>query len=483
MLRTLTLSFFLLLLTSFTRGQRVFVSTFGFGNTNDAYGVFQTGDTGYAITGTTTGTWNENPDMFLMHADSLGNFQWVKLFGGNNIEQGKSFIQTQDGGYLLVGYTNSFNLTNDYNGYLVRTDVNGNTIWTKIVGGNNWDMLESVAPCPDHGFLLAGTTYGTSSGHPGGWLMRIDSSGNTLWQKNLESVNDLFLKNIHVLSDGNYVVCGFYKDDSNSKEQGFVAKIEPLNGDTIWTYARHGSDATHLNAVKELSNGDLAFAGYIEADTNANKDEYFYGLKASGIFNWENRFVQPGRTEGYNDLVIVNDTIHGAGSTSTFGSGNQDFRLMRANSSGQYIEANNWGGGNDEICYHIESTLDTGFILVGSTSSYAPSRQSVYLVKTDRHLTTTSLITIDVPEFTNNNPGLAFPNPFHASLKIRINNIKFSGQSSEIRIFSSTGELVESRSTNETELEINGENFASGIYLLQIIRADGSCSVSRLIRE
>lgn len=450
---------------------------------NDAYSVFQTRDTGYAITGTTTGTWNENPDMFLMHTDSLGKFQWVKLFGGNNIEQGKAFIRTGDGGYLLVGYTNSFNLSNDYNGYLVRTDSVGNMLWSKIVGGNNWDLLESVAPCPDHGFLLAGTTYGTSSGHPGGWLIRIDSIGNTIWQKNLESVNDLFLKNIHGLMDGNYVVCGFYKDPSNSKEQGFAAKIDPLNGDTIWTSAIHGTDATHLNAVKELSNGDLAFAGYIEADTNANKDEYFYGLKASGIFNWQNRFIQPGKTEGYNDLVIVNDTIHGAGSSSTFGSGNQDFRLMRANISGQYIEANNWGGGNDEICYHIESTIDTGFVLVGSTTSYAPSRQSIYLVKTDRHLTTTSLITIDVPEFTNNNSGFAFPNPFHASLKIRINNTSHWNQLSEIRIFSSTGKLVESRSTKDSELEIDGENFPSGIYLLQIIRADGSSSVSRLIRE
>ncbi|MBK7431937.1 MAG: hypothetical protein IPI62_13710 [Bacteroidetes bacterium] len=56
-----------------------------------AYGVIQTQDLGYAITGSTTGSWNEVPDMYLMKTDSTGSFLWSHLYGGNNIEQCKHF--------------------------------------------------------------------------------------------------------------------------------------------------------------------------------------------------------------------------------------------------------------------------------------------------------------------------------------------------------------------------------------------------------
>ena len=322
-MKTIRFAIFLFLLSnSLIQAQQVFVKTFGFGNTNEAFGVLQTADDGYSITGTTTGSWNESPDMYLMHTDSLGIFQWAKLYGGNNIEQGKAFVNTDDSGYLLAGYSNSFNPENDYNGYIVKTDSLGNIQWSKIIGGADWDLIESVCKTSDRGFLLTGTTYSAASGRPGGWVVRVDSSGTILWQNSFDNGNDLFLKNVLPLSDGNFAVCGYFIDQTISKDQGFAAKIDAASGDTLWTYSYHGINATHFNALEEFSTGDLAIAGYIEEDTSGNKDEYFYGLTAMGSFNWESRFTHTGATEGYNDLILLNDTLLGAGSTSTFGSGN-----------------------------------------------------------------------------------------------------------------------------------------------------------------
>lgn len=465
------------------KGQSVFIKTFGFGRVNEAYGVIQTQDLGYAITGSTTGSWNEVPDMYLMKTDSTGSFLWSHLYGGNNIEQCKAFLKTNDQGFFLVGYTNSFAFNNDYDGYLVRTDSLGNVLWTKSIGTNNWDLIESVSKTNNNGFVIAGTSYGTSNGHPTGWIVKMDSSGNTIWQKLLESQSDIFLKKIIQSNDGNYVACGYYVDGANSRDQAYAVKLDASTGDTLWTYSYHGPNGTHFNSVDEFSSGTLGLGGYELTEADTNRDEFVFSLTASGIKKWEAAFFENGKTEGFNHVLIINDTIYNAGSTSTFGSGNQDYHFVRVDSIGLFVNAVNWGSNDDEICYNFSQTSDTGFVLIGTTRSFGPSFQSIYLVKTDKNLTTTNLVTIDIPETILDSDVEVFPNPFSNSISVRTPE-KWKNSSEIIfNLFSLSGELVKSIRSKEKNFLISIPEYPSGMYFVQLISSDGNSQSFRMIKQ
>ncbi|MBK7851232.1 MAG: hypothetical protein IPJ66_08845 [Bacteroidetes bacterium] len=290
-------------------GQSIFIRTFGFGRMNEAAWIGQTADLGYAITGSTTGSWNEVPDMYLLRTDSSGTFLWSQLYGGNNIDQCKSTLMTSDHGFILAGYTNSFNINNDYNGYLVRTDSIGNLLWSRTYGTSNWDLIESIAPTSDHGFITAGTSYGTSNGRPTGWILRLDSVGGIVWEKFLDSPFDLQLKNIIPVQDGNFVACGYFIDSNTSKDEAYAVKINASNGDTLWNYFYQGPEATRFHSITEYNSGSLGLCGYMLTAADTNRDELIFGLNSSGIKIFENPLHENGKTEGFNKIMYVNDTL------------------------------------------------------------------------------------------------------------------------------------------------------------------------------
>ncbi|MBL0139681.1 MAG: T9SS type A sorting domain-containing protein [Bacteroidetes bacterium] len=464
-------------------GQSIFIRTFGFGRMNEAAWIGQTADLGYAITGSTTGSWNEVPDMYLLRTDSSGTFLWSQLYGGNNIDQCKATLMTSDHGFILAGYTNSFNINNDYNGYLVRTDSIGNLLWSRTYGTSNWDLIESIAPTSDHGFITAGTSYGTSNGRPTGWILRLDSVGGIVWEKFLDSPFDLQLKNIIPVQDGNFVACGYFIDSNTSKDEAYAVKINASNGDTLWNYFYQGPEATRFHSITEYNSGSLGLCGYMLTAADTNRDELIFGLNSSGIKIFENPLHENGKTEGFNKIMYVNDTLFAAGSTSTFGSGNQDYHLMKFDTSGNFIYAANWGGNDDEICYSFVPTSDTGFALIGTTKSFGPTFQSIMLVKTNHALTTTNVVTINVPEISKENPFSIYPNPCSSLLTIFPNKLQNSTENYSIRIFSSAGILMKSISNKGESLQISTEEFPNGLYLLQVISMKGSTYNYRIIKE
>src|SRR4030095_3353145 len=122
-----------LLFFSTTWAQIKFQRTYGGSGHDEGRSVKQTWDGGYIIAGTTSSFGAGATDVYLLKVDSLGNFQWQKTFGGNNIDRGYSLDITSDSGFVICGYTNSFG-SGGYDAYVIRTDQNGDTLWTKTYG-------------------------------------------------------------------------------------------------------------------------------------------------------------------------------------------------------------------------------------------------------------------------------------------------------------------------------------------------------------
>ena len=99
--------------------------------------------------------------MVLVKIDNLGNHVWNKTYGGSDSETVNSMLVTGDGGYALVGYTSSFG-AGDRDGWLLKIDSVGNLLWNQTYGGIGFDSINSLQIGEQGEYLLSG--FSTSEG-------------------------------------------------------------------------------------------------------------------------------------------------------------------------------------------------------------------------------------------------------------------------------------------------------------------------------
>ena len=146
--------------------------TYGGPESNEeAYSVIQTSDGGYLIAGEKSDGDGEE-DFWLVKTDSSGNLEWSRTYGGSGGDVARSVIQTSDGGYVIAGYTNSYG-AGGFDFWLVKTDSSGNIEWSRTYGGPKSDEARSVIQTLDGGYAVVGLTQSYGAGMADFWLIKI----------------------------------------------------------------------------------------------------------------------------------------------------------------------------------------------------------------------------------------------------------------------------------------------------------------------
>ncbi|MCH8904949.1 MAG: T9SS type A sorting domain-containing protein [Bacteroidetes bacterium] len=173
-----------------TSGTILWQKTYGDYDWEEGYTVMETPDTNYIIHGRTVSNTAGGSDVYLLKVDRYGTALWAKSYGGAEWEASFDMDITQDGGYILCGYTESFGpLLSDepnVNGpegsdssqmWLIRTDINGDTLWSRQYGGFLKDEGFAVRALSDGGFIAMGIerSFGVDSFDC--HLVRTDSMG------------------------------------------------------------------------------------------------------------------------------------------------------------------------------------------------------------------------------------------------------------------------------------------------------------------
>ena len=208
-------------------GNEIWSKTYG-GNGNDyGYSVVVTNDGGYAISGITRSQGDSNGDAWIIKTDINGNEEWNQTYGGEGTESSRSIKQTNDGGYIFTGQTNSFG--NGYNdAYLVKTDFEGNQEWMQTYGGIGTDHGRSVVQTSDGGYIISGYTDSFGDSGFNFWLIKTDLLGNLDWQRSYGGTGDD--RGFHALqaADGGYIITGYSNSNTNSVPDIILIKTDDL---------------------------------------------------------------------------------------------------------------------------------------------------------------------------------------------------------------------------------------------------------------
>ena len=149
-------------------GDTTWTHTYGDIYTDVGNCVRQTSDGGYIIAGTSTNK------AILLKIDATGNTLWTREynFESNSQSGAKSVQQTPDGGYIFTGNTYSFS-TQESDLTIIRTDADGDTLWTQTYGGNSYETGYSVDLTDDGGYIITGYTQSYGAGGRDVYLIRL----------------------------------------------------------------------------------------------------------------------------------------------------------------------------------------------------------------------------------------------------------------------------------------------------------------------
>ena len=241
-----------------SNGVEDWIHTYGTGGYDDAYSVKQTTDGGYIITGVKKQGSNDE-DIYLIKTDMNGSEQWFQQFGGFYSDEGFSVEQTDDGGYIIAGYhTSSWGASKNI--YVIKTHSNGSQDWAKEFGGANNDFGYCIQQTDDGGYIIAGDTESYGSGSRDGFLLKTNSYGDSLWQKNFGGTSFDRLRFVEQTTDGGYIITGTTMSFGNGY-QVYVIKTDgngnstPILGCTDFLACNYDSTANTNNGSCDLPNG------------------------------------------------------------------------------------------------------------------------------------------------------------------------------------------------------------------------------------
>ena len=379
---------------------------YGGSNFDEAYIVRTTADSGavvagwtYSADGDVYGHHGNFSDYWITKLDKTGVIQWQKCLGGTLSDFTYDIHTTADGGYIVVGvsYSTDGDITGTNKGggdyWIVKLDAAGNQQWQKMLGGSNNDFAYGVLQTTDGGYIVTGLTDSQdgditgSHGFGDAWVIKLDATGNLQWQKTFGGSDNDYLYAIQLTRDGGYILAGatLSHDGDVTNNHGntdyWVVKLD-ATGALQWQKTLGGSDNEYATSIQQTTDGGYIVGGYSSSQDgditgNHGADDYWIvKLGSTGNLEWQKSLGGSGIDRAYflqttvdGGYIITGSTLSPNGDVSN-NHGLNDGWIVKLNSIGNLDWQKAFGGTGDDFIYAVDRTADGGYILAGYSNSH-----------------------------------------------------------------------------------------------------------------
>ncbi|NQS98928.1 MAG: T9SS type A sorting domain-containing protein [candidate division Zixibacteria bacterium] len=360
----------------------LWTKTFGGSSSDYGWCVQQTSDGGYIVAGE---TYSFVPDpyqnIYLIKTDADGDTIWTRIIGGDWGDVGRSVQQTTDGGYIVAGTSENFGGNWDF--YLVKTDANGDTLWTRPYGGGAPDVCYSGQQTQDGGYILAGYTRSFGGFDRDVYLVKTDADGDTLWTRTYDGPADDYGMSIQQTTDEGYIIGGYTYSYGAGEKDVYLIKTN-INGDTVWTCTYGGNQYDSGWSVQQTTDGGYIIAGCTNSYGAGMTDVYLIKTDADGDTIWTRTYGGSDCDGGYSVQQTYDGGYIIAGMTWPLSSPWRDVYVVRTDVNGDTIWTRTvcesyfwWESGTS-----VQQTLDGGYIISGNAENMIGYHHlDVYLVR------------------------------------------------------------------------------------------------------
>jgi hypothetical protein len=358
---------------------------FGSVSCDRAQCVQQTMDGGYIVMGTTESFGSGATDIWILKLSSLGNPVWQYTYGGNGYDEGYSIINTIDNGYVVAGYTTSFGAGGE-DSWVLKLSSNGEIQWQKAYGGSSLERAYSIQQTQDGGYVFGGETRSFGSVMGDFWIVKLSSIGDIEWHRAYGMNKYERIRSIQQTKDGGYIAVGStlsMSDESDWDAQ--ILKVSPY-GDIEWqkTYGLgNGTGYTEdiFRSIQITKDGGYIVAGYSMSFGAGGGDFWVVKLSSKGDIQWQKAYGET-RLDALYSIQLTSDGGYiVSGSTWSFGTMRTNIWVSKLSSTGEIEWQKTYGGCYADSAGFIQNTEDGGFIVAGSTRSFSSGMNDYWVLK------------------------------------------------------------------------------------------------------
>ncbi len=366
--------------------------------------VVQVSDGGYVLVGPSSssdGDVGENQggnDMLIMKLDNNGDLMWVQTFGSSYYDDATAVIEVSDGGYVVAGSAGALDGdVDDHAGgldvWVIKLNTEGHLEWNKTYGGTSDDFAQSIQETNEGKFIVAGYTKSTDGdiahnhGSEDAWLLEINELGELEWEKTFGGTSNERARSVLVTKDGGYVLGGYTASldgDVSNNNGGYdfwILKVAS-DGALLWeeTYGGTGNDYAYATCL--TVDGGYAMAGTTYS-SNGDVVEYKGGLNdawiiklnENGEMDWSQAYggtsgdVFHAVTQAADDGFVMAGYSNSSDGDVGENNGALDGWVLKSNSNGDLVWSQVIGGSSDDTLFAIDACSEGGVIVGGSVRS------------------------------------------------------------------------------------------------------------------
>jgi tetratricopeptide (TPR) repeat protein len=308
-----------------------------------------------------------------------------RLYGGKSYDEGRKMLQLNDGSILVAGRVSTTSSNTDIG--LLKLDRDGNKVWLKHFGEEETEEANDMILTADGHVLIVGhsDSYSGSPGIKDMWAVKVSAEGDMIWQKNYgTNITIDEARTVVPAHDGGYLLVG--NSFVNGSLNIMAIKIDE-QGEKQWEKIYGGDNSEEGNAVVKTEDG-YTILGNTESKGKGRWDIWLLHIDKQGKEIWDVTFGG-GDNETGNALVRTADGGYMiAGSTYSFAEASQDMWLIKTDAQGRKQWANVYGGLAAEEAFGLVQTRDGNFVAVGFKEIWDERNQvvshlghDIYMVK------------------------------------------------------------------------------------------------------
>ncbi|NNM22765.1 MAG: hypothetical protein HKO54_04355 [Flavobacteriaceae bacterium] len=336
-----------------------------------------------------------------------GEIDWVRTFGGSEIDQAVSVVRSNDNTYVVAGTTSSMDgdlvgrTGTDSDFWILKISESGAILWNRTFGGSNDDVANHISNTPDGGYIVAGysrSNDGDVTGNAGFhdyWILKLNANGDKQWNKTFGYLGSDQAFDVFPTKDGGYFVTGFFDvtasggagndgRSNNGNRHGvgeyWAMKLD-ANGDYIWRRYFGGSNNDRSYDAIETSDGGFLLLGSSESvdfditDSRGSYDYWVVKVSPTGVKQWAKSFGGSEIENGYagttasdGNYLFVGDS-RSEDQDVTNPKGNADLWAVKFNASGNIIWNRSIGGTQFDSARSVTLLNDGNYLMAGATRS------------------------------------------------------------------------------------------------------------------
>jgi hypothetical protein len=247
------------------------------GSGDDVLNVMRpTSDAGYIAVGYTTSAGAGGKDVWLVKLTSTGTVSWSKTYGTTMDDIGYDVSQTSDGGYIITGDAKKSLSSTSGAVYLIKTDNAGVVTWSNMWGADSGNEGRTVIQTSDGGYFVGGSIFGYFL------LIKTTSTGAVTWSRANKPTSMGSATTFQAIqtTDGGYAIIGNSIRNSDNNIEITVAKMNST-GMVQWWKTYGGVSVDFGMGIQEVSGGNFLAIGYT-ASVGTFSDPIILNISSAG---------------------------------------------------------------------------------------------------------------------------------------------------------------------------------------------------------